>query len=112
MIGAIFRANSLPEISDETLMLSAIAEVASGEAHFLGHPETYARMRSDFLYPQVADRAPIEHWKTSDRASMAQRAAQCASEHLSHHWPNHLADSVRENLTERFGLERPNEERS
>jgi trimethylamine--corrinoid protein Co-methyltransferase len=105
MLGAILRANSLPEISDETLMLDAIAEVVSGEGHFLGHPETYARMRSDFLYPEVADRRSLDEWQGSDRADMGQRAARRAIEILERHWPDHLPEPVQTEISDRFGLE-------
>ncbi len=109
MIGALMRANSSPEVSEETLMLKAIEEVVTGEGHFLGHPETYARMRTDFLYPQVADRASIEEWNAPDRTNMRQRAALHATELLSRHWPDHLSEKLRESLPNRFGLETKDE---
>ena len=109
MLGAILRANTPPEITEEALMLEAIAEVVSGEGHFLGRPETYARMRSDFLYPEVADRSSLEQWQASDRADMGQRAAVRASEILERHWPDHLPASLREKLSEQYSLEQNNE---
>lgn len=105
MLGAILRANAVPEITDDILMLDAIADVVSGEGHFLGHPETYARMRSDFLYPNVADRRSIEQWLASGRTDMAQRATKRASEFLESHWPDHLPNTIRKNLSKRFDLE-------
>ena len=106
MLGAILRANTPPEITEEALMLDAIAEVVSGEGHFLGRPETYARMRSDFLYPEVADRSSLEQWQASDRADMGQRAAKHASEILARHWPSHLPAPIREKLSRQYGLEK------
>ena len=33
-----------------------IAEVSRSEGHYLGHPQTLARMERDYVYPSVADR--------------------------------------------------------
>lgn len=112
MLGAILRANTPPEITKEALMLDAIEEVVSGEGHFLGRPETYARMRSDFLYPEVADRSSLEQWEASDRTDMGQRAAKRASEILTQHWPGHLPAPIREKLSEQYGLEHNKEAQS
>ena len=104
MLGAILRANILPEISEETLAVAAIAEVVAGEGHFLGRPETYARMRSDFLYPDVADRGLIEEWHASDKLDMGSRAARQARILLQNHWPQHTSQALRERYLKRFGL--------
>ncbi len=105
MLGAILRANVPPDITAETLALDAIVEVVNGDGHFLGRPETYARMRSDFLYPDVADRSSVEDWSASDRADMATRAGARARDLLQAHWPAHLSETVLETLTRRYGLE-------
>jgi len=104
MLGAILRANILPEISEETLALAAITEVVAGEGHFLGRPETYARMRSDFLYPDVADRGLIEEWEASDKLDMGSRAAQQARMVLQNHWPKYTSQALRDRYLKRFGL--------
>ncbi len=109
MLGALLRANVPPEVSDETLMFDAIAETVSGEGHFLGRPETYARMRSDFLYPEVADRRSIDEWSASDRSDMGRTAEMHADRLLKRHWPRHLPEPMRRDLARRFGLPRDEE---
>ncbi len=104
MIGAILRGNVSPEITGDTLALEAISEVVAGEGHFLGRPETYARMRSDFLYPEIADRSQIDEWENSDRTNMGQRAALAANRVLKNHWPSHGPRDIREQYLRRFGL--------
>ncbi|MCE8539400.1 trimethylamine methyltransferase family protein [Ruegeria pomeroyi] len=104
MLGAILRANIPPEITPETLALEAIAEVVRGEGHFLGRPETYARMRSDFLYPEIADRAQLGDWALGTRADMGARASARAITLLGRHWPNHLSPDLRADLAHQFGL--------
>ena len=105
MLGAVMRANVPPEVSEATLALDAIADVVTGEGHFLGRPETYARMRSDFLYPDVADRSSLEEWGETDQADMGQRAAARAEEILRDHWPSHGEAALRAELMARFGLD-------
>ncbi len=104
MLGAILRGNVLPEVSNETLALKAISEVVIGDGHFLGRPETYARMRSDFLYPEIADRSPIEEWESTDRFDMGQRASLVARGVLENHWPSHGPSDIRAHYMQRFGL--------
>ena len=104
MLGAALRAAVAPEVTNETLALDAIEQVIAGEGHFLGRPETYARMRSDFLYPEVADRRSVEEWMSSDRTGMAQRAAERAKSLLREHWPDHGDPELRRNWEGRFGL--------
>ena len=47
---AQYYARTPVTISQDTLALNTIQAVVEGEGHFLGQPETYARMRSDFVY--------------------------------------------------------------
>ena len=105
MLGAIHRAHVIPLVDDETLASKAIGEVVRGEGHFLGREETYSRMRSDFLYPEIADRTMIEEWERGDKLDMGQKAARKAKELLRNHWPNHGPSDVREKYQKKFKLE-------
>jgi trimethylamine--corrinoid protein Co-methyltransferase len=105
LIGAIFRSNIIPEVSDETLMHESIREVVNNEGHYLGHPETYARMKSDFYYPEIAERKSLEEWADSDQLDMGQRADYQASKILKEYWPNHLSRETTDFLSKRFPLD-------
>ncbi len=105
LIGVIFRSNILPEISDETLMHESIREVVNNEGHYLGHPETYARMKSDFYYPEIADRKSIEEWATSEQLDMGRRGEFHALAILKDYWPNHLSAEIVDELNSRFNLD-------
>ena len=94
MLGAILRANLVPEINPETVNLQSIARVIEGDGHFLGQPETYARMKSDFLYPALADRRTIDEWMTAGSKDLGQRAHDRAEEILAKHWPSHLDEAL------------------
>ena len=85
ILGAIHKANVIPQVETETLALHAINEVAKGEGHFLGRPETYEGMRSDFLYPDLANRTSIEEWEADKRLDIAQKAEVRAKEILPTH---------------------------
>ncbi|MCV2890777.1 trimethylamine methyltransferase family protein [Ruegeria aquimaris] len=102
MLGALMRANMPPVVDQTTLALDAIADVARGEGHYLGRPETYARMRSDFLYPEVADRSSITDWQTAGATDMAARARQRAIAILRDHHPSHLSSEMRVTLLQAF----------
>tara|TARA_B100001057_G_scaffold169742_1_gene170511 strand:- start:17064 stop:18569 length:1506 start_codon:yes stop_codon:yes gene_type:complete len=105
LIGTIFRSNMVPEINDETLMYESIKEVVNNDGHYLGHPETYARMKSDFYYPEIAERKSIEEWATSEQLHMGQRAEAQASKILSEYRPNHLPSKIINELINRFSLD-------
>ena len=105
LIGILFRSNIIPEISDETLMHDSIKEVVNNEGHYLGHPETYARMKSDFYYPEIAERKSIEEWAASEKLDMGKRAETEALEILKDYWPNHLPNKIVDELNNQFLLD-------
>ncbi|MEM7426329.1 MAG: trimethylamine methyltransferase family protein [Pseudomonadota bacterium] len=104
MLGTLLRANLRPEVSEEALGLGAIAEVVTGEGHFLGRPETYARMKSDFLYPQLADRSSPEEWAEAGNPDLLLAADQRVREILTSHKPAHLGPDVLAELRARFDI--------
>ena len=104
MLGAILRANTRPEVNSETLALSAIDQVVRGEGHFLGRAETYARMSSDFLYPELADRRGIEDWVAAGAQDISARAGIRATKILTEHHPDHLDRRLVAELTDAFDL--------
>lgn len=74
MLGSILSAHTEIEVSPETLDTDAIHAATTGAGHFLGEAETLARMNSDFLYPQIADRRSISEWHDAGTPSIWQRA--------------------------------------
>tara|TARA_B100000123_G_C25619934_1_gene379665 strand:- start:215 stop:802 length:588 start_codon:yes stop_codon:yes gene_type:complete len=105
LIGVLLKSNIIPEISDETLMHESIREVVNNDGHYLGHPETYARMKSDFYYPEIAERKTIEEWAYSEKLDMGQRAEFKAAEILQNYWPSHLNTKIVDELNSQFPLE-------
>ena len=59
VIGAALRTIRGIEVDDQTLSIEVMREACiGGPGHYLGHPQTLARMQTDYLYP--AGRRPHE----------------------------------------------------
>ena len=39
-----------------------IDRVVTGEGHYLGEPQTLERMKTEYVYPQLADRQSVSEW--------------------------------------------------
>lgn len=98
MLGSIMRTLSPIETSSEALAVQTIADVVQGDGHFLGQADTYQRMQTDFLYPQVADRRDYQLWEADGSPPIQQIARQRAKHLLASHYPDHLPTSVDETI--------------
>ncbi|MGI9291765.1 MAG: trimethylamine methyltransferase family protein [Gammaproteobacteria bacterium] len=107
MLGIIMKSLNPIEVSDETLALDAIDEVAHGEGHFLGRTETLERMQSDFVYPEIGDRRTIAEWEADDGPDIRSIAIDRTLKILEQHHPHHLSDELDRALRERFDIRLP-----
>jgi trimethylamine--corrinoid protein Co-methyltransferase len=110
MLGAIMKSLAPIEVSEETLALDAIDQVARGEGHFLGRPETLARMQSDFVYPELGDRCTIGEWQAAGSRDIREIARERTREILARHYPRHIDAQLDRELRERFDIRLPAEE--
>ena len=94
MLGAILKSLAPVEAGPSTLGLSSISKVVSGEGHFLGQPETLARMSSDFVYPQLADRRSPVQWAQAGSLDIRAVARQRALHLLATYFPTHMRPEV------------------
>lgn len=90
MLGAIMRSLRGIEIDAETLALDTIARTVAGEGHYLGDPETLARMETEYVYPAIADRRTPKEWEDDGCLDIRMVAKGRAREILSTHFPNHI----------------------
>ncbi|MEM7210092.1 MAG: trimethylamine methyltransferase family protein [Pseudomonadota bacterium] len=104
MLGGIMRSLAPVKVDSHTLAIESIESVVRGEGHFLGEADTYARMQSDFLYPQVANRTSIDEWEADGRPDLHAIARAKTQEILSSHLPSHLAAETDAKLRERFPI--------
>jgi trimethylamine--corrinoid protein Co-methyltransferase len=109
MLGSVLKSLSPVEVSDATLALDSIASVVSGEGHFLGQPDTLARMSSDFLYPQLADRQPPAAWERAGAEDIRKVAIRRAKQLLASHFPAHLDSGLQARLRDAFDIRLPAE---
>jgi len=104
MLGNILRSLRGVEVSAETLAADVIADVCRGEGHYLGHAQTLARMKSDYVYPTVGDRRSPRDWEDDGARDIRDRARTRAKEILATHFPDHLADAVDHGLRRQYDL--------
>lgn len=109
MLGSILKSLSMVEVSEATLALGSIADVVAGEGHFLGQPDTLARMSSDFLYPQVADRQPPAAWQQAGSPDIRSVAIRRTKELLASHFPDHLGSDLQTCIRDKFDIQLPEE---
>ena len=107
MLGVILRTLSPIEMSETALNLNAIKSVVAGEGHFLGDPETYKRMQTDFLYPEISDRRSHEEWEADGRPDIRTPAKARARDILASHYPQHLHEELDKRLRDRFDIRLP-----
>jgi trimethylamine--corrinoid protein Co-methyltransferase len=94
MLGTILKSLAPVEVDPLTLALDNISEVVSGEGHFLGQPDTLARMSSDFVYPQLADRRSPSQWEDAGSQDIRTVARQRTMQLLATHFPSHLGTEI------------------
>lgn len=109
MLGAVLRAAAPIDVRDETLAVDVIAQTVRGEGHFLGHPDTYARMKSDFVYPAHADRQPPDTWLANGAPTINRAARKSAETTLFSHFPDHITPEQDRELRARFDIRLPKE---
>ena len=107
MLGAILQSSRAIAVNADTLNVDAIAQTVHGEGHFLGHPDTYARMKSDFVYPAIADRQPPEAWAASGAPPLTATARAVVDQVLATHFPRYITTEVDAALRARFDIRLP-----
>jgi trimethylamine---corrinoid protein Co-methyltransferase len=90
MLGCIQRALRGIEVTDETLSYQVIRDVAYGEGHFLGHPQTLELMETEYLYPEIADRSAPSAWQEAGAHGIRDHARERARKLLVSHYPEYI----------------------
>ena len=104
MLGAILQSSNEIEVSDATLSAETVAQVVRGEGHFLGHADTYARMKSDFIYPDHADRQAPEAWLAGGAPTINTSARKTVETTLARHYPRYIPEDVEQELRRQFNI--------
>jgi trimethylamine--corrinoid protein Co-methyltransferase len=109
MLAAVQRTVRGIEVTEETLAFDMIRDVVHGAGHYLGHPATLARMRSDFVYPAVGDRASPDVWEEGGALDVRDRARYRVREILGTHYPEHVGRDVDDRIRDAFDIRLPRE---
>ena len=104
MIGSVLRGVRGIEVSEETLSIDVIEQVVDGEGHYLGQQQTLQRMKSDYIYPQIADRQSPDDWKQAGSLDMCQRAKTAATEILQNHYPDLVTPDQDRWIRDRYSI--------
>ena len=104
MIGAVMKSAVSIDVNSETLNIENIEKVVNSEGHFLGEAETYARMKTDFLYPQIADRQSPDDWQAAGAKPIHLAAEEMVRQILAKPAPSHISPELKQTLAKRFGL--------
>ena len=69
----------------------------------MGQAETYARMKSDFLYPELSDRRSIDEWSSENRGTL-EETAKTKVLGLLENKPDNVDKNQARILIEKYGL--------
>jgi trimethylamine--corrinoid protein Co-methyltransferase len=91
LLGAILRTVKGIEVTEDTLDFEVIRDTVMGVGHYLGHPQTFARMKTDYVYPAISDRRSISEWQDAGARDIRAVARDRVRKILSEHYPRHIA---------------------
>jgi trimethylamine--corrinoid protein Co-methyltransferase len=97
------------EVTDETLSVDLIDQVARGEGHFLGTQQSLELMNTEYFYPSIADRQARDDWETQGALDMWERARRRARDILASHTPKPIASTIDAEIRKRFEILLPSQ---
>lgn len=103
-LGAVQRTVRGIEVTDETLSYDVIERVVKGEGHFLGEPQTIARMETDYFYPKFGDRESPGNWEDQGSTDIRQKARAHVRKVLATHYPSHIDPAIDAKIREKFNI--------
>ncbi len=105
--GMILRTLRGIEVSDETLAVDIIHECAIDPGHFLGNDQTLNYMESEYVYPQLMDRAQTDKWEKDGSMDLFERSKAAARGILDTHFPNYFGKKQDEAVRAAFPIQLP-----
>ena len=104
MIGNIQRVLRGIEVTDETLSYDIINDVVFGTGHYLGNPQTLDLMRSEYLYPEVADRLTPGAWEEMGSKTLYEQAHERVGEMLADYYPEYIDPAADKRIRDHFPI--------
>jgi trimethylamine--corrinoid protein Co-methyltransferase len=90
MLSNIRRIGRGIEVNEETLSVDVIKSTVEGPGHFLGSQQTMKLMKTEYVYPEQADRSSAADWQDAGSEDMWHRAGEFAREVLASHQPVYI----------------------
>jgi trimethylamine--corrinoid protein Co-methyltransferase len=109
MLGTVLRTVRGIEVNEETLSFDVINDVVHGEGHFLRSNQTVGLMRTEYEYPDLADRNPPGIWESLGCRDIREQAAERVQSILSSHYPEYIDPAIDAKIRERFPILLPRE---
>jgi trimethylamine--corrinoid protein Co-methyltransferase len=107
--GSIMRAVRGIEVTEDTLSVDLIDQVANGKGHYLSTPQSLELMRTEYYYPHTGDRQIRSAWESDGGLDMRQRARLKAREILGTHKPKPIPLEADRAIREQFEILLPPE---
>lgn len=104
MLGVVMRTVRGIEVNEETLSLAEIASVVHGDGHFLRQDQTLNLMRTEYEYPELADRSSPGEWQDAGSPDIRQRAEERVRAILATHYPQYIDPALDAKVRERFPI--------
>ena len=104
MLGNILRLVRGIEVTDETLSFDVIKETILGQGHFLAHKQTVQLMKSEFVYPEIADRRLPDQWHNDGKKTVYEQAHNKVKKMLSNHYPNYIDPTIDTKIRSHFPI--------
>jgi trimethylamine--corrinoid protein Co-methyltransferase len=109
MLGAVLRTVRGIEVNDETLSYHVMEQVVHGEGHFLRAEQTLGLMRTEYEYPELADRSTPGEWEAEGSPDIRERAGQRVKSILSTHYPEYIDPAIDRKVRETYPILLPTE---
>ncbi|MFD1159087.1 trimethylamine methyltransferase family protein [Roseovarius aestuarii] len=106
MCGAILRSVRGVELTEDGIDLEMIEAVATGPGHYLGEAQTLARMKTEYVYPVLADRQSVQDWQEAGRPDLIERARLLARQ-MTEKPPDHLPPEREAAIRSEFDIRLP-----
>lgn len=104
MIGNVQRMLRGIEVNDETLSYDVIKDVVHGVGHFLGHEQTLSLMKTEYLYPDLANRQTVGAWEEDGSMTMYEKARERVKSLLADYYPERIDPAIDEKIRQRFPI--------
>jgi trimethylamine--corrinoid protein Co-methyltransferase len=104
MLASVLRLVRGIEVNDETLSFDVIKETILGPGHYLDHSQTVRLMKSEFVYPEIADRRLPDHWLNDGKKTIYDQAHKKVKKMLSGHYPEYIDPAADVRIRNQFPI--------